>query len=169
MRGILFVQMEIDIKMKMKKEVKLDGVKDVLSHLDTLTLLDLSGNSLGKRATTNLAKFVAATRSSNYLKLARCSLSATQLDRVFRAALRNRSGFELGADHLPTHAEVVLHTNLLCLSLNLTDNALGGKGAEVLCAAFNKRPTRENYTLVSLNLALCRCRMTTIVKYWICK
>ena len=54
----------------------------------------------------------------------RCSLSATQLDRVLSAALRKRSGFELGADHVPTHAKVLLSTNLLCLSLNLTDNAL---------------------------------------------
>merc|ERR1719206_1273818 len=43
-----------------------------LSHLDTLTLLDFSGNSLGERGAANLAKFVSATRSLNYLKLARC-------------------------------------------------------------------------------------------------
>ena len=99
----------------------------------------------------------------DYLKLARCSLSATQLDRVFGAALRKRSGFEAGdkgkgkggEDHVPTHADIMLSTNLLCLSLNLSDNALGAKGAEVVCAALAalKQEARENYTLVSLNLA----------------
>ena len=67
------------------------------------------------------------------------------------------SSFELAKDLVPTHSESMLSRNLLCLSLDLSDNALGTKGAEAVCAALEALKQEghpgENYTLVSLNLA----------------
>eukprot|EP01083_Nonionella_stella_P314263 1131504_1 len=133
-----------------------------LCHLDTLTLLDFSGNNVGSAGAGYLAQFVKSSRCLNYCKLSRCNMGDTQLQVIFGAALSNMNGFDsnkkydpvissnMSSKRRPTHAEIMLCTNLLCLSLDLSDNAFGSKGADIMCKLLRQR---ENYTIVSLNVA----------------
>eukprot|EP01083_Nonionella_stella_P260272 887654_1 len=139
----------------------MDSSNNKLSHLDTLTLLDFSGNNIGDKGAQYLAKFIELSRCLNYLKLSRCNINIQQLQRIFAAGLKNMQGFEKGKYNpkfggkqyikpRPTHCDIMLCTNLLCLSFDLSDNGFGTKGADVIC---NLLKQRENYTIVSLNLA----------------
>ncbi len=130
-----------------------------LCHLDTLTLLDFSGNNIGDKGSQYLSKFIELSRL-NYLKLSRCNINLVQLKRIFGAGIKNMQGFDKNKydpkynknNHLnrrPTHCDIMLCTNLLCLSLDLSDNSFGTKGCEIICQLLRQR---ENYTIVSLNL-----------------
>ena len=65
-----------------------------LTHLDTITLLDFSGNNIGEKGATYLSEFIQNSRALNFLKLSRCNISTTQLQKIFYSTLKNMSGFE---------------------------------------------------------------------------
>ena len=50
----------------------------------------------------------------------------------------------------PTRSELIEQNNLLKINIDLSYNNLGPNGAEILCSLLSQR---ENYTIVSLNLA----------------
>ena len=192
---------EKDEDNKEEKEKDKDNKKKrKSSHLETLTLLDFSGNTIGDKGAMHLSQFVSRARALNFLKLSRCGLTVPQLQKIFQGAVFNMSGFELGrydpvirsldarrasnialnteiskdmanekvdlaktqlkhaptdkqfreVPRRPTQTDIMLCPSLLCLSLDLSDNNIGNKGAQVMVDLLNER---ENYTIVSLNLA----------------
>ncbi|ETO06234.1 hypothetical protein RFI_31162, partial [Reticulomyxa filosa] len=156
----------------------------ILLHWTTLLYLDLSYNTnIGDKGSVALSTFSPKTVVLSSIKLAGCNLSASQLQRIFRGAMSNMSGFdghsksdamipnthagksivtelneEDDAIHTflfypiqrPTQEQILLANNLVCMSLDLSENNLTGKGAEVL---LQELTARENYTIVGLNLA----------------
>ncbi|ETO14434.1 RhoGAP domain-containing protein [Reticulomyxa filosa] len=81
------------------------------------------------------------------------SLSTTTVSSVTGAgagATSPFSSFTFLPTKRPTQDEILFASNLLSLSLDLSENNLGGKGVDVLV---QELVARENYTIVSLNLA----------------
>ena len=72
--------------------LRIKSKDDSLTHLDTLTVIDFTGNIVGDAGAHALANFMAQTRALNVLKLSKCQLAPQHLQKIFHGCLMNTTG-----------------------------------------------------------------------------